>query len=76
MEIPVEADKTVRQWRRAEIHQGPGQSQRPIYRGRIYGCNRNHVITLKTPLHRGWVYIRKFPLTGRSCEGSSWCCDR
>ena len=31
-------------------------------RGRIYGRNRYHVITVNTPLLRGWVHIRKFRL--------------
>lgn len=48
----LEVIKTVRQWERAEIHQSPGQSQSPIDRGWIYGCNRTRVITFKMPLHR------------------------
>jgi len=45
--------------RRAEIHQGLWESDRPFTEARIYGCNWNHVIMLKTLFHRGSVHIRK-----------------
>ena len=46
---------------------GPGQAQRPIYRGRINGCNRNPVITLKTPSALGLGSYEEIPAQVHGC---------